>query len=400
MNCEPFETEHEGYTGNAGNTVDHWYHRAAIVLWPRERNFVIRSKASARWAVEEMTRVIRTGTTTQALELARRVLPFWPESVAREAGKPRLCDDTLRLVVGLDEAEVAAALLAPFTLSDMTPKAASQFAELLERRGIAWCRALWLQWTSKGRYQETEDRKLQWLGLALPAYCRALCADAISRGPAFAAWMLEDRWAWTRHYIKQVHENLYARDVTTALSKLDRPMLALIKGCAITSQHELRDQILQYLVANPGDLPMQVPLGLLRAAYRDRRNAGQDLGLRPLHTHLVQMLGTRLASPERASDDWSIRTPIRCSCLLCQTLARFLITPSQTRFEWPLAKEQRRHVHGVIDRHDLPVRHETRRTGRPFTLVLEKTRVVFERDAVERRFWTKDLEWLARVPPI
>ena len=41
---EPFESEHEGYTGNAGNTVEHWYHRAAVVLWPRERNFLIRAK--------------------------------------------------------------------------------------------------------------------------------------------------------------------------------------------------------------------------------------------------------------------------------------------------------------------------------------------------------------------
>jgi hypothetical protein len=42
---EPFESAHEGYTGNAGNTVEHWYHRAAVVLWPKERTFVIRAKA-------------------------------------------------------------------------------------------------------------------------------------------------------------------------------------------------------------------------------------------------------------------------------------------------------------------------------------------------------------------
>jgi hypothetical protein len=30
VDLEPFESEHEGYTGNAGNTVEHWYHRAAV----------------------------------------------------------------------------------------------------------------------------------------------------------------------------------------------------------------------------------------------------------------------------------------------------------------------------------------------------------------------------------
>lgn len=33
---DPDEQESEGYTGNAGWTMDHWYRRAAIVLWPAE----------------------------------------------------------------------------------------------------------------------------------------------------------------------------------------------------------------------------------------------------------------------------------------------------------------------------------------------------------------------------
>ncbi len=43
---DPFQSEHEGYMGNYGNTVDRWYHRAAVVMWPRERAFVLRAKAS------------------------------------------------------------------------------------------------------------------------------------------------------------------------------------------------------------------------------------------------------------------------------------------------------------------------------------------------------------------
>jgi hypothetical protein len=43
VDLEPFDSEHEGYTGNAGNTVEHWYHRAAVVLWPRnERSSSVR----------------------------------------------------------------------------------------------------------------------------------------------------------------------------------------------------------------------------------------------------------------------------------------------------------------------------------------------------------------------
>ena len=37
----PTREEYEGYTGNEGNTLDRWYHRTALVIWPRARHFEI-----------------------------------------------------------------------------------------------------------------------------------------------------------------------------------------------------------------------------------------------------------------------------------------------------------------------------------------------------------------------
>jgi hypothetical protein len=39
------QEEFEGYTGNAGMTLESWYHRAAIVIWPKEHNFEVLCKA-------------------------------------------------------------------------------------------------------------------------------------------------------------------------------------------------------------------------------------------------------------------------------------------------------------------------------------------------------------------
>jgi hypothetical protein len=36
---EPLEKVAEGYTGNAGMTLDYWYHFGAIILWPKENTF-------------------------------------------------------------------------------------------------------------------------------------------------------------------------------------------------------------------------------------------------------------------------------------------------------------------------------------------------------------------------
>ena len=107
------------------------------------------------------------------------------------------------------------------------------------------------------------------------------------------------------------------------------------------------------------------------------------------------MLATRLAPPPRAPDDWSVALPTGCHCSLCRRLGAFLSAPTQQRLEWPLAKAGRQHVHQRIDHHELPVRHETRRSGSPYTLVLEKTKALFSREVAARRTWQADLDWLS-----
>ena len=73
---EPLESAHEGYTGNAGNTVEHWYHRAAVVLWPRVLTFDIRAKAAPLWGIREVAQALEAGNPAEALALARRLLPL------------------------------------------------------------------------------------------------------------------------------------------------------------------------------------------------------------------------------------------------------------------------------------------------------------------------------------
>jgi hypothetical protein len=105
-------------------------------------------------------------------------------------------------------------------------------------------------------------------------------------------------------------------------------------------------------------------------------------------------LRARLARPARAGDDWSIELPGGCACELCGTLRSFLADPARRTLEWPLAQDRRSHVHSRIDQAELPVTHQTRRQGRPYTLVLTKTAQLFEREAQQRTRDQADLDWL------
>jgi hypothetical protein len=122
----------------------------------------------------------------------------------------------------------------------------------------------------------------------------------------------------------------------------------------------------------------------------------RELRLARLHAHCVEALTALTRVPARERTDWSIPARRTCTCRLCGRLGEFLRAPDQVQFEWPLAKDQRAHVHNIIDSHDLPVSHITRRVGRPFTLVLTKTEALFEREAAERELCERDLQWLTR----
>ena len=81
-------------------------------------------------------------------------------------------------------------------------------------------------------------------------------------------------------------------------------------------------------------------------------------------------------------------------CYICVKLAAFLADPAKRLLEWPLAKPGRAHVHQRIDRAELPVGHQTRRVGRPYTLVLTKTDELFDRETRSHRRCQDDLDWL------
>src|SRR6266567_2644356 len=58
---EPYSADYEGYMGNWGNTLDRWYHRAAVVVWPREQAFANRAETSPAWALDELAAMASAG---------------------------------------------------------------------------------------------------------------------------------------------------------------------------------------------------------------------------------------------------------------------------------------------------------------------------------------------------
>ena len=389
----PFNSEHEPYMGNWGNTVDRWYHRAAVVLWPRRHGFALRAEASGSWAISEIAKRIESGDLAEARSLTGEILPAWENSAQGEES-PRFFFDVLRVAGQLGKRDLAFSLLQPFELERLTAKESPGLGALIDAYGLPWCRDLLARWASGDEFDQSLERP-EWLG-ALPDLCRALCQQDSAAAGKLAAWLVGEQWLW---WTARWKENCELPDPESSLEvqKADcEPFLALLESSLITGSRGLHDEMLGFAVAEARG-PVLAMTHLLRAAARScPRAILADLGLGDLHGRCLEELQSRLDEPPRGRDDWSIPGTVRCGCDLCEQLSRFLADPERTLFEWPLAKQKRRHIHGIIEEHAFPVTHETRRAGRPFTLVVEKTRALFETEAAERRTWKRELSWLTK----
>ena len=67
--------------GNYGNTLDRWYHRAAVVVWPRALAFANRAEPAPVWALEQLTAMASDGDVASARAAAATLTPFWDMTV-------------------------------------------------------------------------------------------------------------------------------------------------------------------------------------------------------------------------------------------------------------------------------------------------------------------------------
>jgi hypothetical protein len=95
---EPDEKEAEGYTGNAGCTMDHWYRRAAIVLWRDDQDEAILCHYDIRGAMAMLSKLAATKKTAPRSpfhRLASAALEACPEKF-RMPGYYREDEEDLR----------------------------------------------------------------------------------------------------------------------------------------------------------------------------------------------------------------------------------------------------------------------------------------------------------------
>lgn len=388
VDLDPFKSEHEGYTGNAGNTVDRWYHRAAVLLWPRSRTFAIRAKASPAWGIREIAKALAHGKAEVANQRIGELLPFWNTVAAHETA-PGLADQVLHVANTIDDVQLATALVDPLRLEEITPKLATRWVDLVARYGLTWCAEVFERWTSYNERHYDHEPRMTWL-VSLPALAAPLCTRGGADAVELVRRIARTQWTWLNARLDGwIRPPLSSYSLKT-IDEAKHAIVGVLAAAALGDDRDLQSTIVERLTAERG-YPVAGALAVLRAGAP---HGAAMLGLAPLHDDCMRALTKVVATSPRTPGDWSIPTKLGCKCDLCERLGKFLCAANEQHFEWPLAKDRRAHVHGTITSHELPITHVTRRVGSPYTLVLTKTRALFTRDAAERATWTRDLAWL------
>ena len=374
----PYQSEYEGYMGNYGNTLDRWYRRAAVVVWPRDRAFAARAEAGSRWALQELANRIEAGDLAGARAAAESLAPFWKTI----GSQPGLLGTALHVAASLGVAGTAAMLLEPFRVETVAPEHAGALAMVAGQYGQEWTRGVIDGWFGSKHHFETD--RYEWVQ-RLPELCGTLRA---ARAPEVAGLLVAGTWAWMSNQLWSWVNTARTEVRQPQLEKLSSPLVRLLEVADDKPRNDIVAALRGY-----GDSILGCLMPALRSADTLPADARRAAGFDVVARDCVERLGAIIARPLREEDDWSMQWT-GCGCDLCDTLGAFLGSRSRRIFEWPLATDGRRHVHAQIDSAGLPVRHQTRRQGRPYTLVLTKTSELFTREKDTRHRAVTDLAWL------
>jgi len=352
----PYRAEHEGWMGNYGDTIDRWYHRAAVVIWPRALDFALRAEGDPGWAIRQIL---------DSNVLDERLDAITPTKEWRRlaTSNPSFLPDLLDLAARLSSRDRVLELLSPFGVSLLTPKALPLLARAIARHGTRFATTLFDRWQK--HYEDTRP----W-----HHHLGALCAELLQHGASseLATTLVADQVErFTARYERpHFHYPGYDRKERAAIAAHIRD---LVEAATATDALTARQALITFILERPRTFPADLIAELLVAWRSDQRPAElRAHGLEPLYRSARQRLDAACRAPARAAGDWSIDHPLTCPCDLCAELATFLASPTDVTHRWPLNKERRKHIHPELDAARLPVTHHTERRGSPYTLVLTK----------------------------
>ncbi len=382
MDVDP-EEEYEGYTGNAGNTLDRWYRHAAIFVWPRRSRFDVLCDGGTESAIESLKPLVEkwqkaSGKKAESLredciDFARSIIARWRHASHVGFGQQKKACSLMPLLEALDDPGLVNAYLSRVVAKDVLVEPGKSLVKVCRQLGLATFRSeldLVFQNTTVDTL-ERNVRLLESLCLANPGKnaegwidsCRSLAETTIAALETIDRTTKPD-WRLARIQRAQV-------------------LAGLVRALLATEQSELLSRLLHQVRTQPNTYPLtsaQVPalteLGPWLKTNVKKHSAALSDWIAECRKQLEALTAQRPSAPT----DFFRAANVPCACADCRELQRFLEDPNEKEHSFRYGEGRRRHLEEKIRQAHCDLDCKTIRTGSPHTLICTKNTNSYQED--------------------
>jgi len=380
-------------SGNEGASFERSYHRAALVIWRRERYASVLLQAGVTAALPYLQERIEECAEKKAssiarkgvVALARQLVSAWrktPEYPAYpEPARPEKRDGMLRLLTKLGDASVLEQFIAEVVTRDYDGSDNASLVDSVRLLGPEKTAAL------LSELMRRHTRRLHGACMELiSSMARALPERGCVKGGDAALRSRE--WQGALRQIAEVavgrldevgekqSDNEWSRRMTEEPCPVNAALVTnLMEVLASLKASALRLAAVEKFAARPAVFD---PVTVLVPALGSLKT--WDAATTRLWEHSVEFLLRRSGLPPEAPRDW--RQDVKMAgrhCADCRELQAFTLDPVERTHRFRVKKERRQHLHQQIDLYRLDMTHVTDRNGSPQTLVCTKDRRSYQR---------------------
>lgn len=401
LDDEPDDQEVHEYTGNAGASMERWYHHAALVVWPAHRHFFHLSQAGQKSTVPQLEAMVHgwiaSGRSKEdpqwqrCRSFATEIIAQWSTSPLSFGKIDNGAKTLLDLVVRLDDLPLIKRFMKKILPQSFDGTEGAQIATLCEQYGWdAFQEELGLmaKHSKNGKIadftrlfehiccleQQSDRDRLD--------VCKTLAEKIVT---ALIEW---DADSTTPSWRKQNQE------------KRPEPVIALFKALSTIEETQLLNRVVDHFLGNKERYKVRsVLIPALNSLYGwtvDRKQAVSE-PLMKLIDACIGELTAGTAAPPPEPTDWAQSIKLPCRCSYCGDLQAFIRAPDRREHRFKVRKDRRQHLHEQISKHVPDMTHVTERVGSPQTLVCTKTRDSYEK---AKQQYETDLVLLAELESI
>ena len=392
------EVEFEGYTGNAGMTLDHWYHHAAVLLWPESQHFTILCDRDSRAIGPVLVKMVTDwasskdqGLKDRCLRFATAILSGWSDNPhAWGLGEKDDDDDLLKALAALGDLDLIRLFLGDVMLRDFAVEPGPSVATILQKLGWETFRPELLA-VMKGTTNNNLGRNVR----VLERICSA-------RPRKKQGWI-----ELSGDLSGELVSRLESIDRDTSVpdwqaERVDRAgiLAGLVRSLGDAGQLSLLGKLIEHALALPKRYPLLTTHYPAVEALRPWLKKDFNRPCPPMANWVAWVRGqleVLTSQAPREPADFRRPSETTCKCPDCAELKRFLDDPAESVHRFGRRQDLRSHLEHRIRDGKFDLDCSTEKLRSPHSLVCRKNQASYLRNLETYR---ENLERLATIRSI